>query len=196
MIIFDLDDTLYQNKRLSQRNTELTKNWIKEELNLSRGELEDLYQKLPDKYPNPLKGIKSLGLSTQGYYKNVFKKINPEKYLSERSDLKKELEKLDGEKVVVSFAPKNYCSRVLEVLGIEQHFEEVYSASEFESSKRRAYREIKNPDIVVGDNYSTDLKPAADLGIDIIHVSECCSIDQEHFCCKDIVETIRFIRQK
>lgn len=196
MIIFDLDDTLYQNKQLSRRNTELTKNWIKEELNLSQDELENLYQNLPDKYPNPLRGIESIGLSTEGYYKNVFRRIEPEKYLSENFELENELEKLDRSKIVVSFAPKSYCWRVLEVLGVEQHFEKVFSASEFESSKKLAYREIKNSEVVIGDNYSADLKPAADLGLDIIHVSECCSVDQEHFCYKDIVEAIRFMRQK
>lgn len=196
MIIFDLDDTLYQNKQLSRRNTELTKDWIKEELNLSQDELEDLYQNLPYKYPNPLRGIESIGLSTEGYYNNVFRRIKPEKYLSKNSELENEFEKLDRDLVVVSFAPKNYCWRVLEVLGVEQHFEKVFSASEFESSKKRVYREIENPDIVVGDNYTTDLKPAAKLGLDIIHVSESCSIDQKHFCCKDIVDAIRFIKQK
>lgn len=196
MIIFDLDDTLYQNRRLSQRNTDLTKSWIKEELGLDEKELESMYEKLPEEYPNPLKGIKSLGLSTQEYYDNVFRRIEPAKYISENPKLEKGLKKLDREKVVISFASKDYCKEVLDVLGIEKHFEKVLSASQFESSKKRAYTNIKNPEIVIGDNYNADLKPAMELGIDIIHVDNKCDVYQNHHCFKDILAAIQFLRQK
>jgi len=196
MIIFDLDDTLYDNERLSRRNTQLTKKWIQQELGLNKAELEELYRNLPKKYPNPLNGVTSLGLSPEGYHENVFGKIEPSKYLSERIELKKELEKLDEEQAIVSFAPETYCRRVLDVLGIEEFFQQVISASQFNSSKKQAYEEIKNPELVIGDNFKADLRPAIEIGIDIIHVSKNCKISQNHTCCEDVIQALQLIKQR
>lgn len=196
MIVFDLDDTLYQDKKLSQRNTELTEQWIKEELGLNKDELEILYQELQEEYPNPLRGIKSLGLSTQEYYENVFRRIEPEKHLGKKTNLEKELRVLEREKIVVSFAPEDYCWRVLETLGIDQHINNVLSASDFGLSKKKAYKNLEDVEVVVGDNFRADLKPAEELGIDIIHVSDNCKVDQSHYCVDDVVEAIRSVRQE
>ena len=62
-IIFDQDGTFYpKDHKLTLELRRKTKKWISEKLNKSDSEVDELYSKLPIKYPNPLEGYSSIGL--------------------------------------------------------------------------------------------------------------------------------------
>ncbi len=49
--------------------------------------VEEIYSKLPEKFPHQYHGFLSLGLSPKEYHKEVFDKINPSNYLKKITNL-------------------------------------------------------------------------------------------------------------
>ncbi|MCB9370234.1 hypothetical protein H6501_01415 [Candidatus Woesearchaeota archaeon] len=77
VVIFDQDGTLYpRSSLLFQEQSKRTREWIKNRLNLTDEQLQELYLKLQKNYPNPYLGFESLGLSINEYLEVVFNSIN------------------------------------------------------------------------------------------------------------------------
>ena len=67
--IFDQDGTLYPKKsKLTNALRERTKQWISESLDITRGEVDSIYARLPKEFPHPYHGFLSLGLSPEEYF--------------------------------------------------------------------------------------------------------------------------------
>lgn len=186
-IIFDLDDTLYQNKVLSNLLTNKTKNWIKRKLSIKDKKMDVFYKKLQRKYPNPYDGFESLGLSIQEYHNEVFHKINPMNYINTDRKLKKLLGDINKDLIVVSFAPISHCQDVLDALNIKSEFNKIHCVKNHKgNSKKFLYKKIgEKNSIVFGDNYKIDIKPAMELNYRAIHVSKDCN-KVGHPCYKSI----------
>lgn len=190
-VLFDLDDTLYQNRNISQERTLLTKEWIRRELDLACSEVDGLYGRLQQEHPHPYNGLQSLGLSVEGYFDNVFERVDPGSYLVAEPRLSRVLSSLPGAVYVVSLSPKRYARRVLDELGVADHVEGVSNPyqDEDEHSKRFVYRRFADRNcLVVGDSYRLDLSPAEEVGFDSIHVDGACSIDTAHVCLDSVLE--------
>ncbi len=172
--IFDQDGTFYpENSKLTNVLREKTKKWLMGKLSLDRREVENLYKRLPRKYPNTLDGFRSLGLNIKDYHRNVFDIINPSEYLSQDENLISILKKLKRNRFVVTFASKKYSKSLQKTLGINNLIKQTYSLIDFfpKTSKLHAYEYIrKNNNLnrkdicIVGNNLEVDLIPALNKG--------------------------------
>jgi FMN phosphatase YigB (HAD superfamily) len=190
-IAFDLDDTLYRNPSFSDALTELTKRWLVDELDLDRDRVEALYGWLPSAHPNPYDGFTSLGLAVDDYFENVFHRVEPRDAIQPRPELERACSELDPTLVVVSLAPREHCERVLSALGIDDHVEAIYNPYQDADAheKDAIYTSFTGErTLVVGDSYHNDLRPAAELGIDTVHVAPDCDLSHRHDCTDDVLD--------
>ncbi len=172
--IFDQDGTFYpEDSKLTDELRRKTKRWLMKRLSLKINEVEELYKKLPKKYPNALEGFISLGLTIRDYHKNVFDTVDPSKYLSKDEKLISTLKKLGGEKFVVTFSSKRYSESLQKTLGIYNIIKKTYSSIDFlpETSKIFIYnyikkiKKLKKEEIcIVGNNLEVDVLPALNEG--------------------------------
>ena len=82
-IVFDQDGTFYSaNSHLAHALREMTKTWLIRKLNVSKHEIDLLYERLRENYPNPYHGFQSLGASVSEYHTEVFNTVNPFDYLT------------------------------------------------------------------------------------------------------------------
>jgi len=190
-VIFDLDDTLYQNPDLSDRLTELTKRWIAEELGLSDHRVEALYGWLPTIHPHPYDGYASLGLPIEGYFEHAFRRVPVSEYVDANPELVALCSEIDVTTAVVSLGPRDHCQRVLDALGFSDEIDGVYNPyQDADAYDKAAVYERFSDDatLVVGDSYANDLQPAVELGFDVVHVTEACNREVEHSCIDDVSE--------
>ncbi len=180
--IFDQDGTFYPEKsELTNILREKTKKWIMDRLSLDKKEMEDLYRKLPKKYPNALEGFQSLSLSIKNYHKNVFDATKPNKYLSRDEKLISILKNLKGKKFVVTFSSKKYSKNLQRTLGINNLIKKTYYSVDFlpRTSKLPVYEYIRKENklkkeevLIVGNNLEVDIVPALNVGYKAVLIGE------------------------
>jgi FMN phosphatase YigB (HAD superfamily) len=180
--IFDQDGTFYpENSELTNILREKTKKWIMDRLSLDKKEVDDLYKKLPKRYPNALEGFQSLGLSIKDYHKNVFDIVDPAKYLQKDNKLISVLEKLKGKKFIVTFSSKKYSMALQISLGINSLIKKTYYSINFlpETSKLFIYDFIREENklekeevLVIGNNLDVDIIPALNEGYRVALIGE------------------------
>ena len=132
LCVFDLDGTFYpkeSNITFEMRNRVIS--YIAQILDISYHEAELKYRELPKTFPNPYDGLKSLGISGIEYQK-IFDSIDVNNYMQLDSILRDKLCELSliSDIYVVSFAPNNYVSRMINALGISSYIQKVYSVNE------------------------------------------------------------------
>lgn len=180
LIIFDLDGTLYTRKNyIFQAVRFKVINRIAEIYSSSFKEAGKMYWSLGNQYPNPYKGLASLGISPKEYHV-IFDSINVEKYISYDYKLKQFLDKVNCVKRIVTFSPQKYSSRVLSALGVENCFDEVINIDKkYNYEKSNYYESLKIVDnnvlkeiYVVGDDYKNDILPGIRLGFKGFLVTE------------------------
>ena len=172
--IFDQDGTLYPKKnKLTVRLRERTKQWISEKLNLSKLEIERVYEKLSEEFPHPYHGFLSLGLSPEQYHKEVFDIIDPKRYLDRDEKLVNLFKRIPDRKFIVTLASLNYSIKLQRRLGIHGLVENTTSAIDYPLtySKSEAYISIRDSlgldsseICVIGDNLVIDILPALENG--------------------------------
>jgi len=180
--IFDLDGTLHSRtgslyKAMSSR----IKWWFHHHLHLGDIDMDKYIDELKKRYPAPFEAMQAFGLSIDSFHQEVFSELRPEEHLVAEEALRIGLLGLSGEKFLVTLASRDYASRVLRTLGIEELFSEVftYGANWNTRNKFDAYEEIRltrgleaSEVCVVGDNYQVDLRDAKDKGYYCVEISE------------------------
>jgi FMN phosphatase YigB (HAD superfamily) len=166
-LIFDLDGTLYPEKSaLTLALRKKTKLWISKSLKKSLFEVESLYKKLPSKYPNPLNGFSSLGLSLLDYHKNVFNTINVSKLLKKDFKLISLFKSIPLPKVVATFSSVVYSKRVLIKLGLLKQINKIYSIGSvlprtdkyfLYENIRKEYHLLPSEILIIGNSFTNDL---------------------------------------
>lgn len=169
IIIFDQDGTFYSREKPFYKYLSITtKNWIKEKLKISDSKINFFYKKLINRYPNPLIGFKSLGLSISDYHNKVFANA-PMHLIKKNPSLIKLLYKTNSKKYVVTFSPSKYSKLLQEKIGIRHLIKKTYCFSETNKCLDKVvyYRKIRRENsvkpqniLVIGDNFINDIKPA------------------------------------
>ena len=181
-LILDQDGTLYPRRSsLAEALRERTKSWLVQKLGLPRHEIDRLYSRLQDEYPNPLLGFQSLGAAVSEYHREVFEAIDPRNHLSRDAGLTAILKRLPQAKYIVTLASPAYSATLQECLGVAELVEKTYFVLDYppDYSKKRCYAAIASHTglaystlCVVGDDFRVDILPALELGCKAIHVSD------------------------
>jgi FMN phosphatase YigB (HAD superfamily) len=181
-IIFDLDGTLYQRSNmLYKKMSLLIRQWFINQLNIPHGEEDIFFEKLRVSYPSALEAIEKFGLSIYSFHDCVFDKLEPELYLSKDDRLIEILSILSGNKFLVTLSSQNHYEKVLNILGIQGFFKEIYNPGikwqtchkiDVYNTICKKYDYAPDEVCVVGDNYIVDLKDAHDKGYLCVLVNE------------------------
>ena len=181
MLVFDQDGTLYSNSHELFLYTRVkTKEWLSKKLNKPLIEINNIYDKLPNKFPNPYIGFNSLGCTTKEYMSEVFDKINPKKFIDFNPRLYKFFENEPLLKALVTLASPKYTEELQEKLRLKNFYDKILYVKDFKSyNKKACYQKlakdfnIEFPQIcVIGDSYVNDILPAQELGCKTIFISE------------------------
>lgn len=185
VIIFDMDGTLYlldgdnngfTNSTLQQQVLRKSVEFIREKDQC--GEVKAL--QILDKARNNSVGI-SVGLAqryeiTREDYFNVAWDIEPEGVVREYEIPVKIIKSLGSKrKILLTSSPRVWQRKVMKFLGIEGHFERIYTGEEF-SQKDEVFTRLCDEFgctkiISIGDQFQTDIKPAKKLGMRTLFVS-------------------------
>lgn len=163
-IIFDLDDTLYINKKLRAKRNRVILDF------LGKQSLEFIKLK---KYYNTIESLKRLGVSKEEFY-NLMEgvKINLKKDIR-LIDLLSEL-KEDYEVVVLSNSSRYCVVETLKKLGITELINNYYCGEDFKFVKphKDCFSMVLEGDFCVGNNFEKDLKIPKEKGAITILIGE------------------------
>ena len=182
LLIFDLDDTLFNSKELSAQYDRAWIDVLAENLNIS---YRQAGQKLAELMIE--KGIKSranlfrsIGIDPELVWSKT-RKIKFENYVKPHPKLDSLLSRL-GKKYVMVIATngeRKAAEKVISCLGIGRHFKRMYTSDEIGASKpnpkvfKKTLRDFPfSPlrTISIGDRWANDLEPAIQLGMKVIEV--------------------------
>lgn len=188
LIIFDQDGTLYKrDNQLMLTTRKLTKEWLMKSLNIDYVEVENLYRELPQNFPNPYYGFKSLGLRVEDYMAEVFDRVNPADFIEFNNKLYDFFKNSKLKKALVTFASPKYTVKLQNKLNIYDYYSKIIYGKELKTySKHEAYQKLidlfevdLNEVCVVGDDYENDIRPAHEIGCKSIWVTEECNRENE-----------------
>jgi len=140
--IFDLDDTLHNASAhiFPVMNRAMTQ-YIMDSLNMAEQEAHTLRQHYWRVYGATLKGlVHHHGTNPHHFLKETHRFDNLHEIVIQTQRLRHMLQSLPGRKLVFTNAPRDYAVRVLEILGIEDLFELIFSV---ESAKFHAKPSIR-----------------------------------------------------
>jgi len=127
--IFDLDDTLHDASAhiFPVMNRAMTQ-YIVDELRMSEADAQRLRQHYWRIYGATLKGlVRHHGVDPHHFLSKTHDFMDLPNMVQQRQSLRQLIRGLQGRKVIFTNAPKRYAMRVLEVLGIADLFELVFS---------------------------------------------------------------------
>ena len=171
--IFDLDNTLYKaDSGIFQQVHELMGEFIKKNLNMDIKEAKELQKRYYKKHGTTLKGL----MDNHG--------IDPDDFLSEVHNLDysivgpnikliKELEKLEGKKIIYTNANYKHAENVLKRLELTNMFQDIYdikSANYIPKPEIAPYKQlidiynINSSSAVMFDDIAKNLVPAKNVG--------------------------------
>lgn len=181
-ILFDLDETLYPRRTgIMEQIRRLILDYIRTRLDLSFQEANMLRQRYLEVYGTTMRGLQINHQIDVDDYLRFVHDFPLHKYLEPNPQLDAVLASIPQEKIVFTNASREHAERVLEQLGIRQHFTRIVDVRDmnYESKPQpSAYRRIcemlaVKPEqcILVEDNVH-NLRPAKALGMTTILVQD------------------------
>jgi putative hydrolase of the HAD superfamily len=177
--IFDLDNTLYsaKTKVFEQIDKKMSK-YISEKLNVDLNEAKKIQKNYFQEYNTTLNGM----------VKNH--EIDPDEFLEFvhdidlgflKKDLKlaKEIEKLDGKKVIFTNGSKKHAQNVTKKIGIDQYFNDIFDIANadfipkpsIEPYKKLVEKHKIDPKLCVFvEDIARNLKPAYEMGMKTVWI--------------------------
>lgn len=170
VIIFDQDGTFYpQNSIFYKTLSAKTKLWVQDNLSIPNNKINFFYKNLEKKYPNPLLGFNSIGLTVDKYHKEVFTKVKLDE-IDKDDELINLFEKISKiRKFVVTFSSIDYSNKIQKKLGIKKYIEKTYTFTDNSPTLNKIYfykkieqeTGVKPQNImIIGDNFKNDLESA------------------------------------
>lgn len=126
-ILFDLDNTLYSpSSGLMQRVDEQITSYVQRVLGLDQAQALRVRRRYVADYGTTLRGLQyNHGVDAEDYLAYVHNVVI-ESYLSVDAELDRLLDQVVARKAIFTNAPYEHAQRVLQVLGIERHFTQVF----------------------------------------------------------------------
>ena len=124
--IFDLDNTLYSGKtKVFQQVDKKMSKYISDKLDVSIEEAKKIQKNYFHEYNTTLNGmIKNHKIDANEFLEFVHD-IDID-FLKKDLKLSKELEKLDGKKIIFTNGSRKHAINVTERIGIDQHFDDIF----------------------------------------------------------------------
>jgi len=163
-IIFDLDDTLYNNQILRTKREEAIIKFLRNK--------KDIYLKLK-KSNGTVKSLEKLGINKERFF-NIINSVpinlkQDSKLIEIFKQIKKNFE------IIILSNNSYYCVREsLTQLGIINYVKKIYSGQDFENFKpeKECFFMVNPHDVAVGNDYEKDLEIPKSKGAITIHLGE------------------------
>jgi len=177
--IFDLDNTLYSGKTkvFEQVDKKMSK-YISDKLNISIDEAKKIQKNYFYKYNTTLNGmIKNHKIDPEEFLESVHD-INID-FLQKDLELAKEMEKLEGKKIIFTNGSKKHAINVTKRIGINQYFDDIFDIvdSDFipkpaiEPYKKLVEKHKIDPKLcALVEDIARNLKPAYEMGMKTIWI--------------------------
>jgi len=182
-IIFDLDETLYNDSSLRERREIAILEFL--------GDRKESYLELK-KTLGTIASLKELGLN-KGVFYSIIEKVEIRLKKDER--LRGIMEKLKDnfELIVLSNVSKGLVEKTLKKIGILDLIDHYYGADCFSQQKPslECFFMVKTGDICIGNNYEKDLEVPKSIGAITILVGK--KDIRSDFCVKDIHDILKVI---
>ena len=177
--IFDLDNTLYSGKtKVFEQVDKRMSKYISNKLNINVEEAKKIQKKYFHKYNTTLNGmIKNHKIDPDEFLEFVHD-INID-FLEKDPALAKEIEKLDGKKIIFTNGSRNHAINVSTKIGIEQLFDGIFDIvdAEFipnpliEPYKKLVKKHKIDPKLcVLVEDIARNLKPAYEMGMKTVWI--------------------------
>ena len=181
--IFDLDDTLHDaSARIFPLMNRAMTQYIMDTLEMDEPAAHKLRQHYWRIYGATLKGLmRHHGTDPHHFLRKTHEFMEQPGMVIETKGLRHSLQRLPGRKVVFTNAPMNYAQRVLQLLGIEDMFETVFSVESTRFHPKPAVRGFKRllktigakaSDCVMLEDNLPALMTAKRLGMKTIYVTK------------------------
>jgi len=177
--IFDLDNTLYSGdtKVFEQVSNKMTK-YVSNKLNVDLSEAKKIQTNYFHKYNTTLNGlIKNHKIDANDFLDFVHN-INID-FLKKDLKLNKELEKLDGKKIIFTNGSKKHALNITQKIGIDQHFDDFFDIIDanfvpkpfIEPYKKIVEKHKIDPKLCVFvEDIARNLKPAYEMGMKTVWI--------------------------
>ena len=177
--IFDLDNTLYSGKTkvFEQVDKKMSK-YISDKLNISIDEAKKIQKNYFHKYNTTLNGmIKNHKINPEEFLESVHD-INID-FLQKDLELAKEMEKLEGKKIIFTNGSRKHAINVTKRIGIDQYFDDIFDIVDSDFIPKPAIDPYKklvekhkiDPKLCVFvEDIARNLKPAYEMGMKTVWI--------------------------
>ena len=177
--LFDLDNTLYSGKTkvFEQIDKKMSK-YISEKLNVDINEAKKIQKSYFYQYDTTLRGlVKNHKIDAEDFLDFVHD-INID-FLKKDLDLAKELEKLDGKKIIFTNGSKKHAINITQKLGVDKYFDDIFDIVESDFIPKPSIQPYKkliekhkiDPNLCVFvEDIARNLKPAYEMGMKTIWI--------------------------
>ena len=177
--IFDLDNTLYSGKTkvFEQVDKKMSK-YISSKLNISVEEAKKIQKNYFHKYNTTLNGMIKNHKTDPNEFLEFVHDINID-FLQKDIELAKEMEKLEGKKIIFTNGSRKHAINVTKRIGIDQYFDDIFDIvdSDFipkpaiEPYKKLVEKHKIDPKLcALVEDIARNLKPAYEMGMKTIWI--------------------------
>ena len=177
--LFDLDNTLYSGKTkvFEQIDKKMSK-YISKKLNVDINEAKKIQKSYFYQYDTTLRGlVKNHKIDAEDFLDFVHD-INID-FLKQDLDLAKELEKLDGKKIIFTNGSKKHAINITQKLGIDKYFDDIFDIVDADFIPKPSIQPYKkliekhkiDPNLCVFvEDIARNLKPAYEMGMKTVWI--------------------------
>ena len=177
--IFDLDNTLYsaKTKVFEQVDKKMSK-YISDKLNISIDEAKKIQKNYFHKYNTTLNGMIKNHKTDPNEFLEFVHDINID-FLQKDIELAKEMEKLEGKKIIFTNGSRKHAINVTKRIGIDQYFDDIFDIVDsnfvpkpaIEPYKKLVEKHKIDPKLCVFvEDIARNLKPAYEMGMKTIWI--------------------------
>ena len=177
--IFDLDNTLYSgNTRVFEQVDKKMTEYISKKLKVDKEEAKKIQKNYFHKYNTTLNGmIKNHKINAHEFLEFVHD-INIE-FLQKDPNLAKEIERLDGIKIIFTNGSRKHALNVTKRLGVDQFFDDIFDIVDcnfipkplIEPYKKLVEKHKIDPKLcVLVEDIARNLKPAYEMGMKTVWI--------------------------
>jgi len=177
--IFDLDNTLYSGKtKVFEQVDKRMSKYISQKLKISTDEAKKIQKSYFYEYNTTLNGMIKNHKIDPNEFLDFVHDINID-FLEKDLNLSKELERLDGKKIIFTNGSKKHAINITQRIGIDQHFDDIFDIVDcnfipkpsIEPYNKLVEKHKIDPKLCVFvEDIARNLKPAYEMGMKTIWI--------------------------